>query len=553
MSGTRRAIAVVAMLALFGAPAVLAAGARQAARDVCDWTSFRNGPHNHGATSCAGIGVLDVSTLTPRFLYRTRDSVTSTPAVVDGMLYVGAWDGWFYAFDTRSSGVGDPSLAASTVAPKWEFQIDDTNGVSFGRIVSSPSVVDVKGTRVVLFAGGATVYALDAANGRLLSSMCLDPRAVADRCRGSGDREIEVESSPVVVPARAGAVDVVIGLDVHNARNVGRTGVVKLRLDRRGRRWSFTPQWKYDPEASVAYRGDDLLTRGSGTGSGCGGVWATPAVDVEHDLVVFGTASCGDESSPAGEKLYGVSLERGEHRWRFDPPRPYGPDLDDDFGASPQLFEVAGRLLAGAGGKDGWYYAVDAASGGLEWRVHVGQSGHLNSGFAIGGVIGSPAFGAVNGEPALFITTAISTPIGAPLDAGSLESLDTSLVEDPGRMLSFHAISAIDGATLWRQPLTRQTYGHPTFANGVVFVPSTAGASLQAFHADTGALLWASPLNGAPSSGVAVTDDGVYVGAGTRQTDAGFKVFEDDDPVGELTGADPQERAAGIWGFRRAA
>ena len=537
--------------------------------DGCDWTSFRNGSRNHGATACEAVGPTNVSTLTPRLLYRTRDSVTSTPAVVEGMLYVGAWDGRFYAFDTDAApiGVGDPSLGAvQTVAPVWEFEVDDANGVSFGRIVSSPSVADVAGTRVVLFAGGATLYALDGADGALLAQVCLDPRAGADRCQGSGDREIEVSASPVVVPAGPGAVGVVIGLDVHNAAGVGRTGVVKLELRRDGDRWSFAPRWKFDPEGPVVYTGDGLLTEGSGTGGGCGGVWGTPAVDAELDLVVLGTASCSGRSAAwagAAEKLFGISYSTGALVWRFDPPRPFGTDMDDDFGASPQVFDVDGRTLAGAGGKDGWYYAVDARTGAPVWSTQMGQAGHLSRGFAIGGVLGSPAVGAVAGRPALFVTTAISTPFGAPLDEGSPESLDASLLEDPARMLSLHALDAGTGAVLWRQPLTRQTYGHPTYANGVVLVPATAGLSVQAFHADTGVPLWTSPpLNGAPSSGVAVTDDGVYIGVGTRQTDAGFKVFGDDAVVPEevqalvprqvadVTGADPQERAAGIWGFR---
>jgi outer membrane protein assembly factor BamB len=130
-------------------------------------------------------------------------------------------------------------------------------------------------------------------------------------------------------------------------------------------------------------------------------------------------------------------------------------------------------------------------------------------------------------------------------------------------MLSLHALDARTGAVRWRQPLTRQTYGHPTFTNGIVFVPSTAGFSVQAFDAGTGVPLWTSPpLNGPPSSGVAVTAAAVYVGAGTRQTDAGFKLTGDDsvlpEPVAtaipgmvtDVVGADPQERTAGIWGFR---
>lgn len=572
-------------LAAVGLTCPTAAAAREGLRpiDACDWTSFRNGPSNPGASTCEAIDAIDVPTLVPQLLYRTRDSVTSTPAVVDGVLYVGTWDGSFYAFDATGTGIGDPSLTGGpipTVAPLWETRIDDENGVSFGRIVSSPTVTDVAGTRVVVFAGGATVYVLDARNGRVLAQQCLDPRD-HHRCRGSGDDEIEVETSPVVVPEQPGAVGVIVGLDVHNASGIGRTGVVKLVLARTGSTWSLAPRWKYDPEAGAPTTGRGLLTAGSGSGGGCGGVWGTPAVDATANLVVFGTASCnttnagpdgikgtGDEGK-RGEEIFAVRYTDGATVWRHSPDRPFGDHMDDDFGSSPQLFGLdLGRargmtLVAGIGGKDGWYYALDAATGAPIWRSHLGQTGHVDEGFAIGGVLGSPALGTARGRPAIFVTTAISTPVGAPLDEGSPASIDGSLAEDPGRLLSLHAIDAATGAVLWRQPLTRQTYGHPTFANGVVFVPSTAGFSVQAFEASTGALLWTSPLlNGPPSSGVAVTADAIYLGTGTRQTDAGFKITGNDsalpsdvtgvvsDIVTDVAGADPQERTAGIWAFR---
>ena len=55
--------------------------------------------------------------------------------------------------------------------------------------------------------------------------------------------------------------------------------------------------------------------------------------------------------------------------------------------------------------------------------------------------------------------------------------------------------------------------------------------------------------------------DAIYLGAGTRQSDAGFKLTGDDSNVPaaaqalvpaaavDLIGADPQARAAGVWGF----
>ena len=625
----RHRTAVALSVLLVGSSALVAAGSPVAPRTTfgaCDWASFRNGPGNHGASSCAGLSAQDVTGLVPRALYRTRDSVTATPAVVDDRVYVGAWDGRFYAFDAAASGIGDPSLAGSpvtTVEPLWTFDTRrlDTSGVAFGRIVSSPAIADVPApdlghdVRAVVFAAGATVVVLDAGDrpveGRVLATACLDPRTPADaaggRCRDSGDVQIEAEASPVLTPRPGGTLGITIGTDVHNAHGIGRTGLVHLSLQRRGGGWHLKTDWKFDPEGRIrrvdgqwhherdgdtyrrgevvdGTRVEDPLTHRSGTGQGCGGVWGTPAVDAAHDVVVFGTASCqvdtvGPDGTPrtaddpsgavAGEKLFAVRLSDGEFLWRYDPPRPYGSRMDDDFGASPQLFEVDGRLLAGAAGKDGRYHVVDALAGPARdgqpvWRTRPGQPGHLQQDFAIGGMIGSPALGEVDGRPALFLATAISTPFGGPVEDGApARLLDPTLAQDPGRMLSLHAVDAATGHLLWRSPVTRQTYGHPTYANGVVFVPSTASFSVQAFDADTGLPVWTStPLNGPPSSGVAIGDGTIHVGAGTRQTDAGFKLDEGAvapgtptapalGPVTDLLGRDPQQRLAGLWTFAR--
>jgi outer membrane protein assembly factor BamB len=295
-----------------------------------------------------------------------------------------------------------------------------------------------------------------------------------------------------------GTAGIAIGLDVHNAFDVGRTGVVKLRLSPDP--WSLTPEWKFDPEAGALLTGPDLLTRGAGTGWGCGGVWGTPAVDAAADLVVFGTGSCsaGAPADVHGEEVWAVRWSDGARQWRYTPPRT-SAHLDDDFGATPQLFHVGDRLVAGAGSKDGWYRTFDARTGAPIWSTHVGQSGHLQEDFAVGGIIGSPAVGGGR----IFVTTAISVP-------------DQAVLDDPGRMLSLHALDAATGTVLWRQPVSRQSYGHPSYADGVVFVPSTVGFSVQAYAASTGLPLWTSPpLDAPPAGGIAVTDGGITFGTGT--------------------------------------
>lgn len=517
------------MRRLGGLAAVLVIGVASIGAEAepdCIWEQYGHDAGHSFAQSaeCSSITPLTLATMVPRWYFETGSPVTASPAVADGTVYVGANGGTFYALD------------ADTGAVRWTYVPDDTNQIYVG-IVSSAAAPEIDGRRVVLFGRGGTLYMLDGATGDVLARACVDPRAETEpRCAGSNS-DIQIESSPAFVWVD-GEPWVVVGMDVHNDHGVGRTGVIALRIDmpEGDEPWGLEPLWKFDPENRQTYTGPDMLTTGSGTGDGCGGVWSSPSVDVAGDMVFFGTSSCsvGDlVNGPwSGESLFGVTLRTGAFRWQYNPRIDRGEStrLDDDFGASTNLLPN-GRV--GSGGKDGWYYGLRRDRGDVneigadEWATRAGQAGHAGEDFAIGGMIGTAAVGESFDEPTIFATTAISTP----LNEGS-DGLDLSLVEDPGRMFSIHAISAIDGRILWRSPLSRQSYGAPTYARGLVFVPSTVGFGVYVFHADTGLLLRVLPLNGAPASAPAIMGDSIYVGAGT--TNEGI----------------PIERLSGIWAFR---
>jgi polyvinyl alcohol dehydrogenase (cytochrome) len=547
LSAARPRVAAALAVAVIAAVVVASGAGRGAAHaDAgCSWPMYGHDPgHSFAAQAgCTSLQPLNATTLAPAWVFSTPEPVTASPTVVDGTVYVGDWAGTFYAVPTVAPG------GAVTPTPKWTFKVDDTDGVAFGRIVSTAAVVTVGGRSVVVFGGGATLYVLDAETGAVLGRACLDPRAdPALRCRSS-EGQVEIESSPAVVVGGDGSsARILVGLDVHNDRNVGRTGLVALDLRALGAgAYELTPAWKLDPEAGVAYTGPDLLTVGAGTGSGCAGVWSSPAVDVARRLVFFGTSSCSIDDVFVGESAWAADLDTGAVAWQYRPPRT-STRLDDDFGASPNLLPGG---LVGFGGKDGWYYALheEAGSGGaaqLAWSSHLGQSGHVVVDFAVGGIIGSPATGTVKGEPAVFATTGLSTPIANPLDDGA--SLDTTVLGDPLRLLSLTAISAVDGRVLWRSTLPRQSYGAPSFANGVLLVPSTFSFSLVALRADDGLPLAVVPTLGAPSSSPVAVGDDVFLGVGTSESDLEFKAFGG-SAFEPLLGQSPLSPLSGIYRF----
>ena len=88
-----------------------------------------------GVTKLAGI----------KWKFHTGGSVISSPAVVDGVAYVGSTDGYLYAIDTASGTL------------KWKFETKSWE-------VSSPAIV--QGT-VYFLSYDSNFYALDAATGHL--------------------------------------------------------------------------------------------------------------------------------------------------------------------------------------------------------------------------------------------------------------------------------------------------------------------------------------------------------------------------------------------------
>lgn len=529
---TRRArrwtlVAAAAVSLAAALPALGSTTTQNGCATASGWTMYgRDGRHSFEVPpQCSRISPSTVAALAPKWFVHTGSAVTASPAVAGGVVYVGSWDGTFYALD------------AADGSERWRFSAPAPYPTAFGVIVSTATVVTLpdahtrRPREIVLFGAADRLYALDAATGRGLASLGVDPRSAALRKKQAANPPVvEIESSPVVATVHSHGRPmhmVYVGMDVHNDAGVGPAGLIAAQLvSARDGRWSLVPVWKSDPETGKTYRGAHALTVGSGTGFGCGDVWSSPAVDVTNNLVAYGVGNCDDpeKARAAGdqwsEAIVAVRADTGATRWRFAPESllPKSQQLaaaheDADFGASPNMFSIAGhRLVVGDGSKNGSYYAIDAVTGKLLWHTAAAAPGYVQQNFAVGGFLGSSAVQTSRGRAQQIIgASAVPVPHSA--------------TEAQQATWQVRSLDARTGAIKWVSAVGGPTYAATTIVNGLALVPDTTNSALYALDASTGLPLWSSPVIGPPSSAATVAGNSVYLGTGTTESDLEYKSF----------------------------
>ncbi len=172
--------------------------------------------------------------------------------------------------------------------------------------------------------------------------------------------------------------------------------------------------------------------------------------------------------------VYAFDLVTGARRWRYDTE---GRSLDSEpFGfdrrsivSSPAVTDSTVFI----GSRDGFFYALDAASGTLRWRVDHQASWS----------IASPAVGE-----------------GVVYDASS----DARFI---------HALDARTGEPRWRLAMPGSVWSSAAIAGGLLFVGDGSGA-IHAIDRQSGSALWSFRTGGAVQSSPAVAGGLLVVGSG---------------------------------------
>ena len=450
-----------------------------------DWPAFGHDAHR----SFAGVTSLDatsVRTLAPAWFFPTGDAVTANPIVVGDTVYVGSWDGFFYAID-RVHGTlrwkyqlqAQPAVSPNPGSTEPRDPTTD-GGLVTGSAWFEPGTRRLTGSGrpdLVIFAGGYTLYALIATGpdaGHLFWAH--DYTGLPEQPPSPTTDSTRIFSSPVVAHGR-----VIVGVSA-DGEDGHRGYVVAADLETGNQLWRFET---------------DVDSAGNVLNDGCGSVWSSAAYDEVRNLVVVDTSDCHDLAPPPyAERVIALHAANGAPAWVFTPPRlanvPSGqePACDFDFGATANLGTpdpVTGApTFLGVGGKDGTYYRIDPGTGQLVLQRNV--------------VFGATGLGDIG-----FCT---------PDDPRDLP------VQDP----SFHAFDATTGTVAW-QANASQAPGATTVAAGMTFVGNIATPVIQIRDAATGLPVNVLTLPSSCFCAIAVAGNGVFFGTGSPQQGAGNGVY----------------------------
>ncbi len=316
--------------------------------------------------------------------YKTGATVTSSPSVVDGVVYVGSQDRNLYG------------LNATTGAPIWKYDTRERNDI----VSSSPAV-----SNGVVYIGGLKhkIHAVDAYSGEILWKYKLPIRMTS---RSGISSSAAVVDGIIYIGNMDGTVyafseetgDLLWSYAIPHAEYDEHTifsspavvdGVVYIHtaggylyaLDASSGAllWDYIPEGDYSAYSSPAVA-DGVVYVGSGTShvfhafnahTGSllwefptgGSVGSSPAV--ANGVAYFG---CNDNTT------YALDADTGSQLWKFT--------TGDRVGSSPAVANGAVYF----GSYDNRTYALDAATGDLLWTFDVGGR-VMSSPAVVGGVV----------------------------------------------------------------------------------------------------------------------------------------------------------------------
>jgi len=460
-SGERLARLLVVLLAVVAAmvnaagftPAAHAAPAAIASASASDWPTYLHDAQRTAASGDTTLSTANVARLTKRWSYATGGIIAAGATVVNGVAYIGSWDGYEYALDAASG------------ALKWKTFLGITRASSncFPSTIGVSSVATVQDGVVYVGGGDTYWYALDATTGTVLWKVY-----TGDNSATGGHYNW---SSPLIYNGYA-----YIGI-----ASVGDCPLVQGQL----------------LQVSLATRQVVNTFNVVPNGQIGGGVWTSPAVDPTTNTVYVTTGTLNDYTQTLSEALVALDASTLALKGVWQVPRSAAVS-DSDWGNSPLLFDDAsGRHLVAAVNKNGVLYAFDRGNlnAGPVWQREVAIGGQCPtcgdgsvSSMALGNGLLYVASGntTINGQGYPGAVRAIDPATGNVVwEHGEPNPVLPALAYANGLVVAaagptLDVLNAANGARLYSYRTGATFYGPPTVAEGAIYIGSN-DANVYAF------------------------------------------------------------------------
>jgi len=453
-----------------------------------------------------------VAKLTKRWQFVTRDDVTATPAIANGVVYFPSNNGFLYAVcATTGDAIWQTNLTKLTKSPTTMF--------------SRTTPVVTKDLLLVAIFGPALMLGVDRNTGDIVWSTLLDshPLGVVTMSGTVYKSSFFVGTSSAEETLGSNSVNCCyfqasfLKIDLM-------TGDIKWRTymlpDNHGHKnlYSGAAIWGSSPPIDILRNLVYIAT---------GNLYTVP-FDIEqceenrlkekHPIVPDPCIKPDDHS----ESVLALDLENGTIKWShhlgaYDTWNVYCalpqnsncppiPGVDADFGEAPLLHIIMNdnahphskQDVTIVGQKNGFVWALDRDDGHIVWATVAGP----------GGISGGAIWGLATDGQRVYTN----------IDNNQFKNftlLPSSKVTTGGGWV---AMDANNGTILWSiaAPNSSIAYGPVTVANGVVFVTAygVPYGTLLALEATSGEILWQYNASSSLAGGVSVVNGCVYMGEG---------------------------------------
>jgi outer membrane protein assembly factor BamB len=498
----RRALPVIAAVGLLASLTVALGPAGPAdAQTTANWPQFQlNNNHSSYSTAATSITPSNVTDLQPAWRWTVPAStngastgIYGTPVSEDGIMYVGSFDGEFYAVNEATQQV----LWSQNLGTVPGIECADfTAGItSTAALATDPTTGDLA---VYVNAPDGDLYALDAATGDILwQSVVGVPSPTVNNYFAWG--------SPMVANG-----NVYVGISSYCDTPLVPAGVLGFNA---GSGASIGEWHSLTPDTNVG-----------------ASVWSTPVAGPGGSVIVTTGNGPASGTSPEWDdsivKLNGSNMDF-QTGWEIPKSQQI---LDGDFGAGATVFtaDLDGTTtkMVGACNKNGIFYALkeDDLSAGPVWQdtINVPYSG-------AGG---------------LCVSNAIWNGTDVIQGAGEQTTIGTTTYQG-----GMYALNPATGAVVWATGLPGEIVGSPTEdGKGVVAAPvwesTTGNYGVYLLSASTGAILNYIPLGENRIFGQPVFA-GDYLLVGGLNPFVGITAYQVSTPGKPITAVSPSKIGQG--------